>query len=114
MIYVAKIVVSALLILAITELTKRGGIWGALLASLPLVSLISILWIYYDTRDVERIRTFSLGVFWLVLPSLGFFIVLPVCLRRCNFAASMLIAIGATMLLYLVLLWVLPKLGLRL
>ena len=113
MLYVVKIIVSALLILLISELVKKTGFWGALLASLPIVSIISIIWIYVETKDISRIRDFSYDVFWLVLPSLGFFILLPFCLQKVNFTVSMIISSFGTILLYATFLWMLPKLGIK-
>ena len=112
--YATKIFLSAILILVISELSKRTGFWGALLASLPLVSLISIGWIYFETRDIEKIRSFSYGIFWLVLPSLAFFLILPACLQKLSFLASFAIAVFSTLALYAVMLWTLPKIGIKL
>lgn len=93
-----KILLSAALIGLISEVGKRHTGLAALLAALPLVSLLSIIWIYHDTRDVQRIAAFSWGVFWYVLPSLIFFILLPPLLTRFHlpFYLAMLLASAAT------------------
>jgi len=104
MTYLIKVVASALMIVAITEATKRFGFWGSLLASLPLLSLISMLWIYIDTKDIQKISTFSIQVFWFVIPSLGLFASLPWLLSRYSFYAALIISIGVTMILYLAML----------
>ena len=104
MTYLIKVVVSALMIVAITEATKRFGFWGSLLASLPLLSLISMLWIYIDTKDIQKISAFSTQVFWFVIPSLGLFASLPWLLGRYSFYAALIISIGVTITLYLAML----------
>jgi hypothetical protein len=104
MTYLIKVVVSALMIVAITEATKRFGFWGSLLASLPLLSLISMLWIYIDTKDIQKISTFSIQVFWFVIPSLGLFASLPWLLSRYSFYVALIISIGVTITLYLAML----------
>ncbi|MFM8716393.1 MAG: DUF3147 family protein, partial [Spartobacteria bacterium] len=98
--YLIKIILSALIIVAITEATKRLGVWGALLAALPVLSLISMLWIYWETKDTQKIASFSLQVFWFVIPSLGLFASLPWLLGRFSFFASLGLASMVTILLY--------------
>jgi len=102
MLYVIKLLSSALLIVAITELTKRVGFWGSLLAALPLISIISIGWIYYETRDISKISAFSTQVFWFVIPSLGFFLSLPYLLSHYSFILSLVGAALITVALFLV------------
>ena len=104
--YLLKIALSALMIVAITEATKRLGLVGALLASLPFLSLISMVWIYWETKDTEKIAVFSLQVFWFVIPSLGFFATLPWLLGRFSFYASLGLASLVTIFLYVTMLGV--------
>lgn len=102
--YLMKVILSALIIVAITEATKRFGFWGSLLASLPILSLISMVWIFLDTKDIQKVATFSIQVFWFVIPSLGLFASLPWLLSRYSFPISLCIGIVGTIFLYLVLL----------
>jgi len=104
--YLLKIALSALMIVAITEATKRLGLVGALLASLPFLSLISMVWIYWETKDIEKIAVFSLQVFWFVIPSLGLFATLPWLLGRFSFYASLGLASLVTIFLYVTMLGV--------
>ena len=100
--YVVKIVVTALLVVAISEVSKRSSFIGALLASIPIVSVLAMIWLYTDTRDVTQVAALSRSVFWLVLPSLVLFLLLPVLLTRgYAFYASLAVSIGATILVYL-------------
>ena len=55
---------------------------GALIKSLPLVSILAMIWLYVDTRNSDRIAELSVSTFWLVLPTLPMFLVLPWLLRR--------------------------------
>ena len=80
--YLLKVVVSALVIVAVTELSKRGGtFWGGVLASLPLTSLLAFLWLYGETTDAVKVSALSWNIFWFVIPSLTLFVALPVLLR---------------------------------
>jgi len=72
--YALKIIISAILIVAISEIGKRSSFFGAILASLPLTSILAISWLYFDTKDVAKVMDLSIGIFWVVLPSLVFFL----------------------------------------
>lgn len=95
--YIVKVIVTTLLIVAISELSKRSSFIGALLASIPLISVLAMIWLYAETQDTARVSALSYGVFWLVLPSLALFIALPLLLKQgINFYPAMGIAIGVT------------------
>lgn len=112
MLYALKILLSALLVVAISEVAKRDGLLGSLIASLPIVSLLAIVWLYVDTRDTERIAEVSTGIFWLALPSVSFFIVLPWMLRaKYGFWVSLVTAIIIMFACYLMTMTLLKKLG---
>ena len=89
------------MVLSIAEATKRFGFLGSLHASLPILSLISMIWIYTDTKDIQKISTFSTKVFWFVLPSLGLFLSLPWFLSRYSFYLSLPLACLVSIGLYL-------------
>ena len=112
--YAVKILVSAVLIVLISEFAKRSTLFGALVASLPITSLLAFIWLYLDTGDSARIATLSTGVFWLVLPSLVFFMVLPLALRAgWTFWPGLLAAILATMVGYGIMVPILRKYGIE-
>jgi len=112
--YAVKILVSAVLIVLISEITKRNTQFGALVASLPVTSLLSFIWLYLDTGDSARIAALSTSVFWLVLPSLVFFVVLPLALRAgWAFWSGLLAAILATVAGYGIMVPILRKYGIE-
>jgi len=112
MLYAIKILLSAVLIVAISEVAKRDGLLASLIASLPIVSLLAIVWLYVDTRDTGRIAELSVGTFWLVLPSLSFFVILPWMLRaKYDFWVSLVTAIIAMFACYLMTMTLLKKMG---
>ena len=113
--YIVKLALSAIIIVAVSELAKRQSTWGGLLASLPLVSLLAIIWLYVDTRDVRQVSELSLSIFWLVLPSLLFFLALPLLLRQgMGFAASLALAVLVTLVAYALMLAALKRFGIQL
>lgn len=90
-----KIFTTALIIFAITEISKRSVLLGAILVALPTISLISMFWIFSETKDVQKISDLSVSIFWMVIPTLPFFLILPVLLKNnVNFYLSMLIGCG--------------------
>ncbi|HAQ61963.1 TPA: hypothetical protein DCR49_08205 [Candidatus Delongbacteria bacterium] len=106
--YIVKVVISALVIVAVSEISKRNSTAGALLASLPLLSVLAFVWMYIDTGDVAKISEVSKDVFWLVIPSLVLFIALPVFLKmQINFYLSLFISAALTAGAYMLLLIVL-------
>lgn len=113
--YVTKIVITTILIVAISEIAKRSSFVGALLASIPLVSVLAMLWLYVDTKDVEKISALSTSVFWLVLPSLVLFITLPLLLKQgLHFYSSISLAIGFTIGAYWLMVVILNHYGIKL
>jgi hypothetical protein len=78
---VIKLGLTAILVVAASEAAKRSSLMGAVLASIPLVSVLAMIWLYVDTRDAEKVAAFATSIFWLVLPSLVLFVALPLLLR---------------------------------
>lgn len=93
MYYILKVLLSAILIVAITEIAKKSTLMGGILASIPLVSVLAFIWIYVETKNIEIISSLSISVFWLVVPSLILFISLPIFLKYINFYLSLLCSI---------------------
>lgn len=113
--YIIKIVITTASIVAISEIAKRSSFFGALLASIPLISVLAMLWLYIDTKDTAKVSSLATGVFWLVLPSLVLFISLPLLLKSgMNFYISLSIAITLTILSYWLMVTVLSYFGIKL
>ena len=109
--YLVKLFLSAGLIVAISEISKRTGYWGGLIASLPLVSLLAIGWMWFETHDAGKIADFSRSVFWFVLPSLLFFVLLPWLMPKLGFYAALALACVATAAGYAVMAAALTRFG---
>ena len=113
--YTLKIALSALILVAVAEVAKRSTFWAAALASLPLVSLLAFVWLYLDTGDVQKVAALAGGIFWLVLPSLLLFVLLPLLLRNgLGFWLSLAVSSAATALAYLGMIRLLGMFGIRL
>jgi hypothetical protein len=97
---IVKFLVSALIVTIASEVAKRSGWMGGLIASIPLVSVLSFLSVYFETKDIEKISTMSWGILVYHLPSFTLFIALPLLLKRGvsfypAFGISLLITISA-------------------
>ena len=116
MLYLAvKAALSGILIAIVSEVAKRYPGFGALIASLPLVSVLGMMWLWHDKPDVPNMASHVEATFWFVLPSLPMFLAIPAMLRRgVPFWAALGTGCGLTVALYLAMTWTGPKLGLKL
>jgi len=79
--YIIKLILSALVVVVVSEVAKRSTLLGALVASLPLTSILAIVWLYMDTKNLEKVGALSYGILLIFIPSLLFFIALPAFLK---------------------------------
>ena len=111
----AKALLSGLIVVAVSEIAKRSPALGALILSLPLVSILAFIWLWRDTSDTGAVAALSQSTSWFVLPTLPMFLVLAALL--CN-GAGFWPALGlsclVTLLLYAAMAWTLGKLGISL
>ena len=112
---IIKATVSGVMIAVISEAARRYPGWGGLLASLPLTSVLAMIWLDRDSGDQERVASLAGSTFWFVLPSLPMFLVLPLMLRSgITFWLAMALAVAATLGLYAFFVWAAPKAGIKL
>lgn len=116
MLYLAlKALLSGVIIMVVSEIAKRSPAFGALIASLPLVSLLAIIWLWRDTGDTTRIANHAEATFWYVIPSLPMFLAFPYMLRHgVAFWWALAGACALTVMLYMVTLVVAARFGVRL
>ena len=112
---VLKAGLSGVIIALVSEVSRRNPGFGGLVASLPLVSILGMIWIWSEGRDPIRLADHAAGTLVFVLPSLPMFALMPWLLRR-GFGFWPALAAGCvlTVGLYLVTLWVAPRLGVKL
>ncbi len=112
---IIKALISGVIVAAVSEIARRFPGWGGLLASLPLVSVLAMTWLYVDTRDTMKVADLASSTFWFFLPSMPMFLIIPALLRSgWSWPATMALAIAVTLLLYAGMFWIAPKLGIRL
>jgi hypothetical protein len=110
-----KAALSGVIIAVASEVARRWPGWGALIVSLPLVSVLAMIWLWRDTRDPVRLAAHAEATFWFVLPSLPMFLLVPLLLRQGSpFWLALAAGCVMTMVLYLAMIALGPRLGLRL
>jgi hypothetical protein len=113
--FLTKAVLSGLLAAIVSEVAKRSPAFGALVASLPLVSIMAVIWLWRDTADATRIASHMEATFWYVLPSLPMFLLIPAMLRGgMGFWPSLLAGCVLTSALYLITASILGRFGIQL
>lgn len=96
-----KYLLSAALIVAVSEVAKRSAVFGGLIASLPMVSILALIWVYLETKNTQTVSALSYSILWFVLPSLVLFVVLPLLLKRgMSFYAALALASLCTVIAY--------------
>jgi hypothetical protein len=112
---IIKAALSGAIVAAVSEIARRYPGWGGLVASLPLTSLLAMIWLYRDTSDPERVAALAGSTFWFIIPSLPLFIALPWLIRSgLGFWAAMAIVVAGTLMLYALMFWAAPRLGIKL
>ena len=110
--YFVKLIITALVVVVVSEVAKRSTLLGAIIISIPLTSLLAFVWLYFDTKDYQKVIDLSYGTILLSIPSFAFFIILPILLRlKQNFILSLIISIIGTAIIYFIFTYLLKKIG---
>ncbi len=107
-----KTVLTAIIIVSVSEIAKKYTWAAAIIVSIPFTSLLAFMWLYYDTKNVQKIIDLSFGTIVMTIPSIIFFITLPVMLKyKQNFILSMFVSIFFTFLAYLAFIFIIKKIN---
>ncbi len=112
--FIFKALLSGAIVALVSEIAKRSPAAGALVASLPLVSILGMIWLWRDTHDAGRLAAHAGATFWYVIPSLPMFVFIPWLLRRdIGFGVALAAGCMLTIALYLAMVFVGGRFGLR-
>ncbi len=112
---IIKLLISSGIIVLVSEIAKKSAYLGGLIASIPLISVLSMIWLYIDTKDIESVKALSNIILWMVIPSISLFISLPILLRsRISFYLSIFLSIIITIGCYGVTILLLSRFGIEL
>ena len=104
---IVKYAVSAFVIVLASEVAKRSDRWGALVSSLPFVTIMIMIWLYAEKQGSEKIAAHALYTFWFVIPTLPMFLLMPWMLKQgIAFGWSLLAGILATFLCFVISAWI--------
>ena len=109
-----KYFVTAAVVVAVSELAKRSDKLGALIAALPLVTVLALIWLYVEQQPQEKIANHAWYTFWYVLPTLPMFLAFPFLLPRIGFWPSLLASAVITVVSFGVFALVLRRFGIDL
>ena len=109
-----KTLLTAALIVAISEVVKRGDRLGGLLAALPWVTVLALCWMQVEGQPVDKLSQHARYTFWYVLPTLPMFLFLPWALPRWGFLPAMGGAVAITALCFILTAWLARPLGVEL
>lgn len=112
--FTIKCAVSGILIGLASTLARRNPGFGALIASLPLVSVLGMIWLWRERPDAANMADHAQATFWYVLPSLPMFLLIPWMLRRgAPFHATLVAGCAVTVALYAIVAWGAQRFGMR-
>jgi len=89
---ITKYAITAALVVLVSEIAKRSDKLGALIAALPMVTVLAMIWLYVEHQPAEKISNHAWYTFWYVLPTLPMFLAFPFLLPRFGFWVSLLIS----------------------
>ena len=113
--WVAKALLAGVMIAAISEIGKRLPATAAIVASLPLVSILGMIFLWHAKPDSENMAVHVQATFWYVLPSLPMFLLIPALLRHgISFWLALIAGCVLTIMLYALMTWLAPRFGLQL
>ena len=111
MFYIAKIIITALLIVIITEIAKLNDRIGALIAALPITTFLILFWLHYENNSVEKISNHVSYTLLYVLPTLPMFLIFPYLINKFGFYYSIMFSILITIFFVILVHFISKKYG---
>lgn len=113
--FLIKVIISALIIAGVAELAKKNTAMAAILIALPTMTILSMIWIYMDTKDLAKISAFSYEILLAVIPTLLFFMLIPLFIKLYNnFILALALSSIIMVIVFLIYAFVLGKFGIKL
>ena len=111
---ITKYLITAAVVVLVSEFAKRSDRLGALLAALPLVTVLALVWLHVEKQPQERLANHAWYTFWYVLPTLPMFLVFPALLARLGFWPTLMACVVITVFCFGLLVVVLRHFGIDL
>lgn len=101
MVYIiVKYLITAAVVVLASEAAKRSDKLGALISSLPLVTILTLIWLHIENQSNEKIENHAYYTFWYVLPTLPMFLIFPILHQKTGFWPALTVCAGITILLF--------------
>ncbi len=101
-----KTLITALVVVSVSELAKRNTLLAAIIAALPIVSILTFIWVYTETKSTAKVAELCSGIAWFILPTLVFFILFPWLLKKdFGFVSAMLLSLIPMTAVYFLFIW---------
>ncbi len=109
-----KYLLTAGVVVLVSEMAKRSDKLGGLIAALPLVTFLALIWLYVENQSTEKIANHAWYTFWYVVPTLPMFLAFPVLLERIGFWLALLSSVGITMICFVIFSLIVRQFGIEL
>tara|TARA_B100001029_G_C15057357_1_gene455469 strand:- start:19 stop:375 length:357 start_codon:yes stop_codon:yes gene_type:complete len=111
---ILKYLITAFIIVIVSEIAKYNDKIGALISSLPIVTILIMIWLYFENNETNKISQHSLLTFWYVIPTLPMFLLMPYTLSKgIGFWQSLLISIVCTFTCFIIIVFLTKKFGIK-
>jgi hypothetical protein len=111
---ITKYFLTALVVVAVSELAKRSDKLGSFVAALPLVTVLALIWLYVENQSQEKIANHAWYTFWYVIPTLPMFLAFPALLPRLGFWPTLLACVAITAVCFGLLVLAVRRFGIEL
>jgi hypothetical protein len=110
--FVIKTFITAIVVVVVAEIAKRSSLLAGLIVSIPLTTFLAFIWLYWETKNIQKIIDLSNATLLMIIPSLSFFIFLPTLLKlNLSFVIAMTSSVFLTALCYFIFISILQKIG---
>jgi hypothetical protein len=109
-----KYLITAAVVVAVSEFARLNDRLGGLVAALPLVTVLTLIWLNYESQSTIKISNHAYYTFWYVIPTLPFFLIFPYLLSKLGFWFSLLISVCLTIFIFYIYLHILKAFGINL
>ena len=111
---VTKYLITAAVVVLISEVAKSSDKLGGLVAALPMVTFLALIWLYVEKQPAEKISNHAWYTFWYVVPTLPMFLAFPLLYDRIGFWPTMAACVGITIVCFVVFAMIVKHFGIEL
>lgn len=111
---IVKYLLTAGIVVAVSEFAKRSDKLGGLIAALPMVTFLALIWLYVEQQPTEKIANHAWYTFWYVVPTLPMFLAFPFLLPKIGFWPTIGTSVVITIVCFVIFAWIVKRFGIEL